>query len=387
MCTSTQKRTAGSASALTVFLVLLFVSSMGLFAPPPPTAYAAGTLYVKATGTSSNTCADWANACDLQTAIGKATSGNEIWVAAGTYYPTDETDRTISFNLKSGVAIYGGFPTDNDAATMTERDWESNVTTLSGDIGTENDASDNSYQVVSNDSVDNTAILDGFTITAGQANGMMIDNGGGMSNSNSSPTLTNIIFSGNLANYGGGMHNSNNSNPTLTNVIFSGNTGTEYIGYGGGMYNSNSKPTLTNVIFSGNSVAYSGGGMTNYESHPTLTNVIFRGNSAKRNSGGMYNQKSNPTLTNVTFSGNSAAQKGGGMYNETGSPTLTNVTFSGNSAAEEGGGMYNIDVSTPTIQNSIFWGNSATSGGDEIYNDNGTPIIIDKSHKRRIIDA
>ncbi len=111
--------------------------------------------------------------------------------------------------------------------------------------------------------------------------------------------MANVTFSGNSADYGGGMSNTNSS-PQLANVIFSGNAAAWY---GGGMYNRNSSPTLTNVTFSGNAATHSGG-MANYDSSPTLTNVTFSGNSANY-SGGMANYDSNPTLANCILWGNS----------------------------------------------------------------------------------
>jgi len=201
--------------------------------------------------------------------------------------------------------------------------------------------------VVTGGGADSTAVLDGFIITAGQANGSYPeDSGGGMYNYQSSPTLTNVTFSGNSANYGGGM------------------------------YTPYSSPTLMNVTFSGNSANY-GGGMYNYQSSPTLTNVTFSGNSANYRGGGMYNDyQSSPTLTNVTFSGNSANYYyGGGMYNSrSSSPTLTNVTFSGNSANYYGGGMYNYNQSSPSLANVIMWGDTAQTGS-EIYNYSSLPTI------------
>ncbi len=331
-----------------LLMITMFVGQLIPMMPamPVPTAHAqAEIIYVNHAATGSNYGISWANAyTDLQTALNAASSGDEIWVAQGTYYPTSGTDRTISFTLKSGVAMYGGF-----AATETERserDWETHATILSGDIGTQGNNSDNSYHVIYNDGVTDTAILDGFTITAGYADGGAPDyNGGGMLNSYSNPTLTNVIFSGNSASIGGGMFNYAYSSPTLTNVTFSGNSANQ----GGGMYNvSFSSPTLTNVIFNGNSADDTGGGISNMNS-------------------------SSPILTNVTFSGNKASNYGGGMYNwYSSNPTLTNVTFSGNSAVE-GGGIYNRDNSNPTIQNSILWGNTATTRGDQIYS--GTPVI------------
>jgi len=79
---------------------------------------------------------------------------------------------------------------------------------------------------------------------------------------------------------------------------------------------------LTNCIFRGNSADY-GGGMYNYESNPTLTNCVFSGNSAGRNGAGMYNSGScSPTLNNCTFTGNSAGQHGGGIWCGRGGPRL-----------------------------------------------------------------
>jgi parallel beta-helix repeat protein len=145
------------------------------------------------------------------------------------------------------------------------------------------------------------------------------------------------------------------------------------------MYNNtNSSPTLVNLTFSNNSANFGGGGMfNNVNSYPTLTNITFSNNSQTGNGGGggMFNYTASPNLTNVTFSGNSADDKGGGIYNYSSSnPMLTNVTFSGNSANDTGGGMYNTSSSSPTIRNTIFWGNTAPSGA-QIYNNSSTPIL------------
>jgi len=201
--------------------------------------------------------------------------GDQVWVAAGTYKPTTTTNRGISFSLKNGVAVYGGF--NGTETLLSQRNWVANVTILSGDIGTPGDDSDNSYHVVYNSGVNSTAVLDGFTITKGQAYPVFGNtSGGGMYNNYSSPTLTNCSFSGNTTyNGGGGVYN-NNSSPTLTNCSLSGNTA--YNG-GGGMFNLLSSPTLMNCSFSGNTTSFGGGGIHNiYTSSPTLTNCILWGN-------------------------------------------------------------------------------------------------------------
>ncbi|MGB0388269.1 MAG: cohesin domain-containing protein [Ardenticatenaceae bacterium] len=308
-------------------------------------------IYVKADASGANNGTSWANAyADLQAGLAAATSGDQIWVAAGSYKPTSGSSRTVSFQLKSGVGIYGGF--DGTESSREQRDWENNVTILSGDIGTVGDNSDNSYHVVNGSGTASSAILDGFTVTAGYANG------------------------GNINHHGAGVLNYSNGNPTLSHVIITGNSASND---GGGMFNYiNCSPTLNHVIFSGNSAVSAGGGMLNHtSSNPTVSHVTFAGNSAS-SGGGMYNYvNSSPSVSHVIFSGNSASNGGGGMHNHTNSsPTLSHVTFTGNSASL-GGGMANNSSSHPTIRNSILWNNKDDGSGDtaQISNTSSTPSV------------
>jgi hypothetical protein len=234
----------------------------------------------------------------------------------------------VSFQLKSGVALYGGFA-GVETARM-QRDWNANLTTLSGDIGSSGDNSDNSYHVVIGSGTDGTAILDGFTITAGMADGPSPDNqGAGMVNEGGSPTLINLLFRNNHAwGQGGGMY-TDLGNPILLNVVFDSNSTS--IGRGGGMQNTGSNPTLVNVIFRSNTTPDYGGGMHNWSSNPTLINVLFVGNHANFG-GAIENDYSSPTLINVTLGSNSANNQGGGLFNNPGSPTLTNCIMWGNVA-------------------------------------------------------
>ena len=265
-----------------MFSVLFVIAMLIGVVAFPYSARAAGILYVTPSGAGN--CASWAAACGLQTALTTAVSGDEIWVATGTYKPTTNTDRTVSFVLKNGVAVYGGFA--GAETVRTQRNPTTNVTILSGDIDN-NDSqtpiitnlttvtgnATNSYSVVIGSGTNNTAILDGFTITGGNANALSSERGGGMYNNSGSPALANVIFIGNNASQeGGGIYNYH-SNPLLENMTFNGNAAGNS---GGGMYSDGSSPLLLNSTFSNNTAGISGGAMlNNLGSSPTLTNVML----------------------------------------------------------------------------------------------------------------
>jgi LPXTG-motif cell wall-anchored protein len=321
--------------------------------------------YVTQTGTGSGIGGWGAASSDLKGIMDSAGSGDEIWVAKGTYSPGgNETD---TFLLKQGVKVYGGFA--GTEGSVDARDWKTNITTLDG--------GGKVYNVVRGGTGATTADtrLDGFTITGGNANGtdseVWYRNGGGMYNRGSSPTVANCVFSGNTAKYsGGGMYNTN-SNPAVENCVFFGNTATNN---GGGMYNIGSSPTVTNCTFFGNTATNNGGGMgSTGDSNPTLMNCTFSGNRSNEG-GGLYNfYYSNSILVNCTFSGNTATNNGGGISNIFCVPYLANCTFSGNTATNSGGGMYNYNNASPTVANSILWGNtSAADKGLDIYQSGST---------------
>ncbi|MCA9872219.1 MAG: DUF11 domain-containing protein [Anaerolineales bacterium] len=339
----------------------------------------------------SGDCRSWADACTLPTALASAGSGDEVWVQMGVHKPTDTADRTISFALPAGVAVYGGFA--GTETQLAERDWQTNLTILSGDIDN-NDLTDatgvvtdtanivgaNSYHVVMNPA-NNTGWLDGFTITSGQANGSLVldqDKGGGLySDIASNLTVVNTIFSGNMAYNGGGMycegHSQYLSYLAFTNVIFAGNTAVQY---GGGLNNSGNPLTLTHVQFLNNSAGWSGGGMLTGSPNAVMTDLTFSGNTATDYGGGMSHYLGSLTLTDATFSNNTAFT-GGGLYNmsdpaNSDSPTLTAVTFQDNDAVL-GGGLYTEFGGFTLIDVDII-GNTAVYGGG-IHSYTGSPTL------------
>ncbi len=400
-------------------------------------------LYVDAAATPDGDGQSWATAVnDLQEALCTAngTSGiiQEVWVRSGTYRPDNGSgDRDASFKLIDNVSILGGF--DGTETLESQRDPIANETILSGDIGTPANATDNSYHVVTASLNDSTAVLDGFTIRDGNANGAGSNHGGGgiiIDGGGDAHFIDCKIVDNHASNRGGGMMNTNGSSPTLTRCTFESNTvaGSNWPGGGGGMHNSSfSNPTLNNCTFGTNSTAR-GSGMANYFSsspilngctfenntgvgpseggaiysysfcEPILTDCIFDGNTASSggavagffdcssnfdrcifrsntatgNGGGLLNYgNSNVTLTNCLLAGNTGAS-GAAMNNRFDSHVnVINCTIVGNTGTVGSGGIFNLQ-SDPVIDNSIFWQNSANGSFTEsgqIENDDGFPTI------------
>jgi len=98
---------------------------------------------------------------------------DEIWIADGTYSPYFENSRTTTFNLRSGVRLYGGFQGDETA--INQRIYGMYPTVISGDIGTISLMSDNVYHVLTLQAGAEETLLDGITIRDGMANGGSLD--------------------------------------------------------------------------------------------------------------------------------------------------------------------------------------------------------------------
>ena len=344
-------------------------------------AAATAIIYVDATAAGANNGSTWDDAYrSLRTALAGAQSPAEIWVAQGVYKPTSlVTNQSSTFTLKNGVALYGGFR--GDEKERAKRNPVVNVTVLSGDIGTVIDT-DNTFHVVSASGTGVTAVLDGFTIRGGNANGTLNNNkGGGIFTGTGSPTLANLVIEGNSASadegIGGGVYNQSGS-PTLTNVAFVGNLAKAS---GGGMYSLAGSPKLTNVAFRGNSAASNGSAIQTAGGPLTVDGAVFEHNTTtftggaignlgtlhisralfhanrSRRGGAITAYQATTSIRDSTFSGNITFTYGGAITNEQSELSLTNVTFTGNSGAS-GSAVHN-DTGTGLVRNSIFWGDTA----------------------------
>ena len=318
------------------------------------------TLYVDPAATAgANDGSSWTDAfTSLVDAIDHSGDGDTIWVASGVYRPDQghgriPGDRTATFQLKSGVAIYGGFPAGGGDGTFEARDPDpaTNGSVLSGDLGTAGNAFDNSYHVVTGSGVLLSAVLDGFTITAGQADGVSADQGrgGGMLNISGSPSVSHCAFQGNYAAEAGAA-----------------------------IYQSTGSPMLANCAFEDNFTTVFGGAIFADQSNAVLTNCSFR-DCVSDLGGAVYHSMSTPTYTNCVFQGNFARQ-GGAIFNIAASDAeFINCSLQGNSSTEDGGAIYN-DGSDPSFTNTIVWNNAANGATDtasaSVFDDNSaTPTF------------
>ncbi len=203
----------------------------------------------------------WGNAYSIiQPAINEAIYGDSIWIAEGTYKPTNGSFRQFSFVLKNGVKWFGGF--QGNETELSQRDFTLYPTILSGDIGIQGDSTDNSYHVIYTIGTDSTSLIDGFTIQEGQAININLGNspfsyGGGMfvdgnvDNIAAHPVIKNCHFKNNVALFGGGLaigspSNGFSLNPHIINCQFTNNYADSF---GGAIIKLGGNPNAAPNIF------------------------------------------------------------------------------------------------------------------------------------------
>jgi hypothetical protein len=219
-------------------------------------------IYVNVKNREGGDGSSWAGAVtDLQSALEMSEPGQEIWVAKGSYYPSRDTadmenedKRMHTFRLRNGVALYGGF--NGTESRREKRDYRQNTTVLDGDIGVENDSTDNTYHVVycgNGDSV----FIDGFTVQNGKS-------------------LKNIAYSFHV--YGGGLYSDSCAYLSVKNCTFRNNSAEASGGAIGIIY---SRANLSDLTFEHNYSHNSGGGVGANRSLLTISGCHFKNNYAK----------------------------------------------------------------------------------------------------------
>jgi len=351
-----------------------------------------GIMYVDINATGTNNGTNWTNAyTSFQSALDAAVSGNKIWAASGTYKPSYDYglgggSRYFHFRLIEGVEIYGGFAgTENLVSQRTNYGvGEANETILNGDLSSNDnfDVTNGGYQTTTGDdncyhifyhpngmNLTSSTILDGFTLSGGNANGTSPHRvGGGIYLKYSSPTIRNVVFTSNSsAQSAGGIFLDHSSSP-FANISITNNITESSVG--GGISISYGEPEFNQLNCTSNYADYAGG-MYIYKSNLVLNNIIFTYNSSANEGGGLWTHSASPTITNALFSANTATTYGGGIYFYSTTIQYTasanNVTISDNQAGTGGGICFQSSVSSSLIlNNSIVYGNTATTNGNEI---------------------
>jgi len=282
----------------------------------------------------------WESATHLNRAIELASSGDEIWIAEGTYVPASGTspgELDMSFLLKGGVSLIGGF--SGTETTSTERDSREHLTILSGDL-------------LGND-------------TTSPTNGIRVDWSNSTSvcrveQGNSSPAF----LEGVTITMGG---NNSTTNP------------------GGGIFCNNGKLSVSNCRFIANYSKYREGGgavSLNNNSDASFINCVFTGNLCRGDGGAIYSLDSSLTLLQCEFTENIGEDDAGGIYFSQGSLDINLCTFTGNQGYDDGGAIIIIDSDT-TISNSVIWKNSEqedpTAHRASLFRKSGDPARVSNS--------
>ena len=383
----------------------------------PPFYLGGSRLYVDSAAPGLNTGASWVDAYrDLTTALCVAASNasvREIWVARSTpycpragFYASDP--RTATFPLVSGVAVYGGFL--GWEFNLGQRLPQVNVTVLSGDLRRDDlpgfgNTSDNAYHVVTASGCDATAVLDGFTVRAGEATGVPgqpldADSGGGVFARNGGPTIRGCTIEQNRAIAGGGLALIVPGSALLDNCLVQNNQSLVR-GGGGGWLDSGGQPTVRQSQFSGNSAfgGGDGGGLLCTDNvavtidaclfelnnangggggvaiggddgcQPQISDTVLHANTAQLDGGGLLTlYAARPHVNACRFVANTTSSSGAGAGARTSvvaygaAPTFTNCIFTGNQAIATGGGVDVAPQTYATVTNCSFAFNHAPAG-------------------------
>ncbi|MEO6832562.1 MAG: T9SS type A sorting domain-containing protein [Chitinophagaceae bacterium] len=318
-------------------LLAVVVIIVALVAPIIP---AQAQTFVTSAGGGTRNGSSWANAyqaSQLRQVLANAVRGTVFWVGAGTYKPTTTTRRDSCFVLNDGVRLYGGFA--GTETSISQRVAGANVTTLSGNIGSQTDSTDNSRHVIRIGNVDSTTLIDGFTITGGYADDPSYDGrGGGIQvfvgavYDVSAPTISNCIFTKNLAYHGGaiGFYSGGTCQVRIKKCLFANNTAfinaaagsiaglggaisSESVGANPPAFRGKDLSTIDSCIFV-NNTAWRGGGAVRVDAGPgdcyeKYTNCVFRDNvgfdpvTGRAASGGAINISSYPWASLPAYGG------------------------------------------------------------------------------------
>jgi hypothetical protein len=377
--------------------------------------------FVNAAAPAGGNGLTWATAYnDLHSAIADR-DAEQLWVSAGIYRPASwrsvGTPREVSFELRNGLAIYGGF--DGTETALEQRDIEANATILSGDLQGDDGPyaslaypppawlNDNSFHVVYAALVDATARLDGLTIEGGSATDRFTNAGGALYAHAANPTLENCVFTRNYAFArgaaiylwggtdvaisscrfvqnrvfdpfvdipGGAAIWCSASNLNIDHCAFKANrNGSFYTGGGGAIAFYSGELSITNSSFTDNFSGYRGASIYCIDAPLILSNCVFTGNFARWGNVDCVNgdaQVSNCEFRDMLMDGGCGVMLHGGTL------AVRNCLFDQLYGTDMGGGL-TLGTATALIVECDFSGCWAgTFEGGAIYMGPGTDAAM-----------
>lgn len=330
------------------------------------------TIFVKEDGVATNDGSSWSKGVTLQKALELSSKDdkNTIVVAQGTY-KADDQNVDESFNLKSGVKIYGGFvATSGKDIDKSTRDLTKSI--LEGDLG----QSKKTKVILKGTKLNSDTLLDGFTIQNAE-NSIIEGYGGAFQLTNSDKvTLSNLTFKNNkiISTYAGksvfgGAIGIEGAEPKIVNCTFENNSAVS---------KPNGAGTVTSLSAGGAIYArkFSEPGMT-HKVEFEIINSKFVSNSADEGGAiGFEDTTAASYIKNSIFVSNTAKQKNGGAIYSNSDFNITNSNFVNNSVLDgkQGGAIYHY-YGTLTLYNSILWNNKAGNSLNNIY---GETTVIPK---------
>lgn len=261
--------------------------------------------YISPEGLGSGS--SWSNSSsDLAGVLEATVFGDEVWVAIGTYTPTQDFDRSSFFLLKDGVSLIGGFL--GFEKTVQERDPLNSKSILSGEIG-EAGKSDNSFTILYSENISQASLIDGFVISDGNADfdanshSSPLTCGAGWynrfdgENGQGWPIIRNVSFINNVSLYGaavyGEIKNYSSFEAIFSNCVFDNNEGYYFGGafYMDGDFNGMGTIQFVDCTFTNNK-AMNGAGLSiitkSEKPNIKILSCIFNGNCAALNGGAIY---------------------------------------------------------------------------------------------------
>ncbi|MDY7092394.1 MAG: choice-of-anchor Q domain-containing protein [Acidobacteriota bacterium] len=262
------------------------------------------TFYVSPQGNNSNSGTSWSAARQtIASALSSAGSGDQVWVAAGTYQE--------SLTMVSGVALYGGFQGTESSVDQRDLSSASSTTIIDG--------SGASAVITVPSNASTSTRIDGFTVQHGQR---LI-----LCNSGSAPVINGNTLTGQNDSRGysfsSGAVYCTDASPTITNNL---------------IVNNSSSATMPGMSINAGGVYASGGspkivGNTFYQNKVNNMDTV----GLPSHGGALYADNSDCTFADNIVANNSVTglgRQGGGVWVSGGSTALSTNCYWSNSPAD-----------------------------------------------------